>query len=44
MWASFFTKPTSPEKKVVDQLIDSDRIMLVGPVLAETLLGFRRKA
>ncbi len=43
VWASFFTKPPSPEKRVVDQLIDSDRILLVGPVLAETLLGFRRK-
>ena len=43
IWASFFGKPSSPEKHGVDQLIDTDRIALVGPILAEVLLGFRRK-
>jgi predicted nucleic acid-binding protein len=43
IWASFFTKPASPEKAAVDDLLDSDRVALVGPILAEVLLGFRRK-
>lgn len=43
VWASFFTKPSSLEKRNVDELIDADRVAIVGPVLAEVLLGFRRK-
>ena len=43
VWASFFTKPNSPEKQVIDRLLDADRIVLVGPIVAEVLLGFRRK-
>lgn len=42
IWASFFAKPASPEKKAVDELIESDRVALIGPILAEVLLGFRR--
>lgn len=44
IWASFFSKPDSPEKRAVDDLIDADRVALVGPIVAELLLGFRRKA
>ncbi len=43
IWASFFTKPGSPEKRAVDDLLDADRVALVGPIVAEVLLGFRRK-
>jgi len=43
IWASFFAKPGSPEKAAVDDLLDSDRVALVGPILAEVLLGFRRR-
>ncbi len=43
IWASFFSKPDSPEKKAVDELIDSDRVALVGPIVAEVLIGFRRQ-
>jgi len=43
IWASFFGKPASPEKAAVDDLLDADRVALVGPVVAEVLLGFRRK-
>ena len=43
IWASFFAKSSSPEKAVVDDLLDNDRIALVGPIVAEVLLGFRRK-
>ena len=42
IWSSFFTKPSSPEKRAVDELLDADRIALVGPVVAEVLLGVRR--
>ena len=44
IWASFFSKPESPEKRAVDDLIDADRVALIGPILAEVLLGFRRNA
>ncbi len=44
IWASFFSKPNSPEKLAVDDLIDGDRVALIGPILAEVLLGFRRNA
>src|ERR1017187_10566033 len=42
IWASFFGKPGSPEKAAVDDLLDADRVALVGPLLAEVLLGCRR--
>ena len=43
IWSSFFGKPSSPEKGAVDALLDADRVALVGPVVSEVLLGFRRK-
>jgi predicted nucleic acid-binding protein len=43
IWASFFSKPGSTEKLAVDELIDADRVALLGPIVAEVLLGFRRK-
>ncbi len=43
IWASFFTKPSSAEKLAVDDLIDAGRVALVGPLVAEVLLGCRRK-
>jgi predicted nucleic acid-binding protein len=43
VWSSFFAKPSSTEKLAVDKLLDFDRIALIGPVLGEILLGFRRK-
>jgi predicted nucleic acid-binding protein len=43
IWASFFSKPSSPEKAAVDKLLDADRVALAGPLVAEVLLGFRRK-
>ena len=39
-----FSKPASPEKRALDDLIDADRVALVGPIVAEVLFGFRRKA
>jgi predicted nucleic acid-binding protein len=43
IWASFFGKASSPEKIAVDGLLDADRVALLGPIVAEVLLGFRRK-
>jgi predicted nucleic acid-binding protein len=43
IWASFFSKPGSLEKRAVDDLLDGDRVAIVGPVLAEVLIGFRRQ-
>jgi predicted nucleic acid-binding protein len=43
IWASFFGKPDSPEKGAVDELLESDRVAMLGPIVAEVLLGFRRK-
>ena len=43
IWASFFGKPSSREKAAVDESIDSDRVALLGPIVAEVLMGFRRK-
>lgn len=43
IWASFFSKAGSTEKRAVDELLDHDRVALVGPVIAEILMGFRKK-
>jgi predicted nucleic acid-binding protein len=42
IWSAFFSKPGSPEKRALDALLDEDRVVLTGPVLAEVLRGFRR--
>ena len=42
IWSAFFSKPSSSEKRAVDDLLDEDRVALTGPVLAEVLRGFRR--
>jgi predicted nucleic acid-binding protein len=42
IWVPFFNRPQSREKHAVDLLLDEDRAALVGPILTEVLLGFRR--
>lgn len=42
IWVPFFNRPRSREKQSVDELLDDDRAALVGPILTEVLLGFRR--
>ncbi len=42
IWVPFFNRPQSAEKKAVDALLDEDRAVLIGPILAEILQGFRR--
>lgn len=41
IWVPFFNRPASPEKIVVDALLDEDRVAIIGPILAEVLQGFR---
>ena len=43
VWASVFSKPGSRERQTVDQLIEQDRVVMIGPVLSEVLYGFRRQ-
>jgi predicted nucleic acid-binding protein len=42
IWVQFFNRPHSDDKKAVDLLLDDDRAALVGPILTEVLVGFRR--
>jgi hypothetical protein len=42
VWSAFFSKPGSTEKRLVDRLLDEDRVALIGPILTEVLRGFRR--
>ena len=44
IWVPFFNRPGSLEKETVDRLLDDDRCVIVGPILAEVLQGFRRDA
>lgn len=43
IWATVFAKPNSTENRIVEQLIEQDRVVVIGPVLAEVLYGFRRR-
>ena len=43
IWATVFAKPGSHENQTVSQLIEDDRVVVIGPVLAEVLVGFRRR-
>ncbi len=40
VWSAFFSKPSSREKRALDVLLDQDRVLVTGPVLAEVLRGF----
>jgi predicted nucleic acid-binding protein len=42
IWVPYFNRPQSQEKRIVDELLDEDCAVLIGPVLAEILQGFRR--
>jgi predicted nucleic acid-binding protein len=43
IWATVFARPNSPENRTVGELIEDDRVVVIGPVLAEVLVGFRRR-
>lgn len=40
-WIQFFNRPESAERHAIDVLIDADRAVMVGVVLAELLQGCR---
>jgi len=42
IWVQFFNRPQSADKRAVDLLLDDDRVALIGPILTEVLIGFRR--
>lgn len=42
VWVSFFNRPHSAERKQIDELLDDDRVAIIGPILGEVLQGFRR--
>ena len=41
VWIPFFNEPESVEKRELDALIDADRLVMVGVVLAEPIQGCR---
>jgi predicted nucleic acid-binding protein len=43
VWISFFGKLNSLENEVVGKLLETDRVALIGPIVAEVLMGLRRK-
>ena len=43
IWASFFAKRNSVEHRAVSLLLRFDRVALVGPIVAEVLVGIRRQ-
>lgn len=43
IWIPFFNRPHSVEKRTLDELLDDDRVALIGPIVAEILLGFHRE-
>jgi tRNA(fMet)-specific endonuclease VapC len=44
IWVPFFNRPQSAEKKAVDDLLDDDRAVLIGPIITEILQGIPREA
>ncbi len=42
IWAAVFARSNSTENRTVERLIEQDRVVVIGPVLAEVLHGFRR--
>ena len=42
VWVPYFSRKASPQKSAVGTLLEEDRAALVGPILAEVLLGFKK--
>lgn len=42
IWAGFFNRNQSSERRTVDRLLDDDRAAITGMIVAEVLQGFRR--
>jgi tRNA(fMet)-specific endonuclease VapC len=43
IWIAFFNRPSSVEKRTLDDLLDRDEVALVGVVVTELLQGVRSK-
>lgn len=43
IWIPYFTKPQSAQRTLVNRLTAAARAALIGPVVTETLQGYRRK-
>lgn len=41
MWATYFDRPQSAVTRAIDDLVDENRVVLIGPVLTEVLLGIK---
>lgn len=42
VWVPFFSRKASLHKSAVSELLDEDRAAIIGPILSEILLGFKR--
>ena len=42
IWIPFFNRPQSVERRQIDELLDDDRVAIIGAILGELLQGFRR--
>jgi predicted nucleic acid-binding protein len=44
MWVQCFNRRRSPTQHAVKELVEAHRAALIGPILTEVLMGFRREA
>src|SRR5262245_51275786 len=42
IWSSYVARKDSTHKAAVESLLEEDRAALIGPIVAEILLGYRR--
>jgi predicted nucleic acid-binding protein len=42
IWVPFFSRKASSHKTAVTELLEEDRAAIIGPILAEILLGFKK--
>ncbi len=43
IWVSFFSRKKSIHKTALGELLEEDRAAIIGPILAELLLGFKKE-
>ncbi len=43
IWVPFFSRKASRHKAEVEELLEEDRAAIIGPFLAEVLLGFKKE-
>ncbi|MFO0966265.1 MAG: PIN domain-containing protein [Gemmataceae bacterium] len=42
MWVVFFSRKASVHREAIEELLDEDRAAVIGPILSEVLLGFKK--